>query len=206
MGLSPKITLAVRLLAVVAVVPAAGLTACSGLDAGIDYPSDLPSDLGPHLLTPENQRDPPIAFNLMKIAPQACDKIDTHAVASPLNQEDFSRFLEGQGLKIEPRKARDNLYWYDFPNGDPAPKNFVRLRLAVLGDTAHAAADLHQSILEHGPGWWGVRRSNLAVLGPIGNVDQIMEFAGRTKLACWGVLTVGGRDDDFVIPGGYMEF
>jgi hypothetical protein len=199
MGLSPKIT------PIVMVLAAAGLAACSGLDAGIDYPSDLPSDLGPHLLTPENQRDPPIAFNLMKIAPQACDKIDTHAVVSPLNQEDFSRFLQDQGLKLEARKARDNLYWYDFPNGDPAPKNFVRLRLAVLGDTAHAAADLHQSILEHGPGWWGVRRSNLAVLAPKASVHDALAFALKYKLPCWGIFTYGGLDDAYVVSGPYNE-
>ena len=38
-----------------------GLTACVGLESGIDYPNDLPSDLGPFLLTPENQPDPPIS-------------------------------------------------------------------------------------------------------------------------------------------------
>ena len=25
------------------------------------------------------------------------------------------------------------------------------------------------------------------------------------SLACWGVLTVAGRDDTFVVPGGYRE-
>jgi hypothetical protein len=198
MGLPTKITLLVSALA-------AGLAACSGLDAGIDYPSDLPSDLGPHLLTPENQRDPPIAFNLMKIAPQACEKIDTHAVALPLNQEDFSRFLEAQGVKIEPRKARNNLYWYDFPNGERAPKNFVRLRLAVLTDTPHASADLHQSILEHGPGWWGVRRSNLAVLAPKASLHDALAFALKYKLPCWGIFTYGGLDDAYVVSGPYSE-
>jgi hypothetical protein len=184
---------------------AALLPACSGLDAGIDYPSDLPSDIGPQLLTPENQQGPPIAFNLMKIAPQACDKIDTHAIATPLNQEDFSRFLEAQNVKIEPRKARNNLYWYDFPNGDPAPKNFVRLRLAVLSDTPHASADLHQSILEHGPGWWGVRRSNLAVLAPKASLHDALAFALKYKLPCWGMFTYGGLDDAYVVSGPYGE-
>jgi hypothetical protein len=183
---------------------ALGLTACSGLDAGIDYPSELP-DPSPHLLTPENQRDPPIAFNRVKIAPQACEKIDTHTATSKLNQEDFTRFLESQGLKIEPRKARDNLYWYDFPNGEKAPKNFVRLRLAVLEDAVHASADLHQSILEHGPGWWGVRRSNLAVLAPKTGLSEALAFALKHKLPCWGIFTYGGLDDAYVIPGPYGE-
>src|SRR5512146_1900028 len=66
-----------------------GLTACSGLYSGIDYPGDLP-DPGPHLLTPENQRDPSIGFNAAKVAPSACEKIDTLPVTGKLNQEDFA--------------------------------------------------------------------------------------------------------------------
>jgi hypothetical protein len=182
----------------------AALFGCAGLNAGIDYPSGLP-DPSPHLLTPENQRDPAIAFDKMKIAPQACDKIDTHAVTSPLNQEDFTRFLEGQGVKVEPRKARDNLYWYDFPNGEAPPNNFVRMRLAVLADSPHASADLHQSILEHGPGWWGVRRSNLAVLAPRAGLPDALAFALKYKLPCWGMFTYGGLDDAYVVSGPYAE-
>jgi hypothetical protein len=181
-----------------------GLTACSGLYAGIDYPDDLP-DPGPHLLSPENRQDPWIAFNRVKIAPSACEKIDTHSMTGKLNQEDFSRFLESQGLKIEPRKARDNLYWYDFPNGNDAPKNFVRLRLAVLEDAPHASADLHQSVLEHGPGWWGVRRSNLAVLAPKTSLSEALAFAVKYKLVCWGIFTYAGLDDAYVVPGPYAE-
>jgi hypothetical protein len=180
------------------------LSACTGLQSGIDYPSNLP-DPGPHLLTPENQRDPDIKFDKMKIAPHACDKVDTHAVTAPLNQEDFTRFLEGQGVKLEARKARDNLYWYDFPNGESPPNNFVRLRLAVLQDSAHASADLHQSILEHGPGWWGVRRSNLAVLAPKAGLPDALAFALKYKLPCWGMFTYGGLDDAYVVSGPYAE-
>jgi hypothetical protein len=181
-----------------------GLTACSGLYSGIDYPGDLP-DPGPHLLTPWNTSDPPVAFNAFKIAPSACEKVDAHAVTGKLNQEDFTRFLEAQGVKIEPRKARDNLYWYDFPNGQDAPRNFVRLRLAVLDDQAHASADLHQSVLEHGPGWWGVRRSNLAILAPKTSLREALAFAVKYKLVCWGVFTYAGLDDAYVVPGPYAE-
>jgi hypothetical protein len=184
---------------------ALGLTACSGLDAGVDYPRDLPSDIGQHLLTPENLANPTIAFNRLKIAPSACDKVDTHPITQPLNQEDFTKFLSNQGLKIEPRKARNNLYWYDFPNGEAAPKNFVRLRLAVLEDQPHASADLHQSLLEHGPGWWGARRSNLALLAPKTSLHEALAFALKYKLVCWGVFTYAGNDDAYVVPGPYGE-
>ena len=181
-----------------------GLSACNGLYAGVDYPGDLP-DPGPHLLTPENQHDPAIGFNSFKIAPSACEKVDAHSATGKLNQEDFTRFLETQGLKIAPRKARDNLYWYDFPNGQDAPKNFVRLRLAVLPDPPHASANMHQSVLEHGPGWWGVRRSNLAILAPKTSLHEAVAFAIKYKLVCWGVFTYAGMDDAYVVPGPYAE-
>lgn len=181
-----------------------GLTACGGLRSGIDYPDGLP-DPGPHLLTPENQPDPSIGFNAVKIAPSACEKVDTHSMTGKLNQEDFSRFLETQGLKIQARKARDNLYWYDFPNGGEAPNNYLRLRLAVLADQPHASADMHQSVLEHGPGWWGVRRSNLAVLAPKTSLSEALAFAIKYKLVCWGVFTYAGLDDAYVVPGPYAE-
>jgi hypothetical protein len=182
-----------------------GASGCSGIDAGIDYPSDLPGDLGPQLLTPENGPDPGLGFSRFKIAPDACKGIDTHAITQPLNQDDLSRFLEGQGLKLTAKKARGNLYWYDFPNGREAPNNFVRLRLAVLDDTAGAAKDLHASLLEHGPGWWGVRRSNLAVLAPRASLHDAMAFALKHKLVCWGVFTIAGNDDAYVVPGPYSE-
>ena len=93
----------------------------------------------------------------------------------------------------------------DNPNGEAAPKNFVRLRLAVLEDSPHASADLHQSILEHGPGWWGARRSNLALLAPRASLHDALAFAIKYKLACWGVFTYGGLDDAYVVPGPYGE-
>jgi hypothetical protein len=183
---------------------ALGLTACSGLDAGIEYPSDLP-DVGSQLITPENGPDPALGFSRFKVSPEACKGIDTHPIVQPLTQEDFSRFLETQGLKIEPKKARSNLYWYDFPTGKDAPYNFVRLRLAVLDSSPGAAADLHTSLLEHGPGWWGVRRSNLAILAPKASLRTGVSFAIKYKLACWGMFTYAGNDDAYVVPGPYSE-
>ncbi len=186
---------------------ALGLTACSGvsgLDPGVEYPGDLP-DVGPHLLTPENFRDPSIAFNKVKVAPNACEKIDTHPITQPLNQEDFIKYFEAQGVKIVPRQARNNLYWYDIPNGNDPPNNFVRLRLAVLEDAPHASADLHASLLDHGPGWWGVRRSNLAILAPKAGLHDALAFAIKYKLICWGMFTYSGNDDAYVVSGPYTE-
>ena len=195
-----------RVLARVAVASLTlGLSACSGLDAGVEYPSDLPDDIGPMLLSPENEADPSIGLNRFKFSPELCKDIDTHTITQPLNQEDFSRFLEARGVKIEAKKARENLYWYDFPNGEDPPNNFVRLRLAILADANEAAKDLHQSLLEHGPGWWGVRRSNLAILAPKAGLREALRFAIKHKLPCWGVFTYTGNDDAYVVPGPYGE-
>jgi len=184
---------------------ALSLSACSGIDSGIDYPSDLSTDFGSKITTPENGPDPSVGFNEFKITPETCQGIDLHPITDRLTPEDFARFLETQGVKIEPKKARGNLYWFDFPNGQEAPNNFVRLRLAVLNDAKGAAADLHASLLEHGPGWWGVRRSNLAVLAPKASLKEALAFALKYKLVCWGAFAYTGNDDVYGIPGPYAE-
>lgn len=181
-----------------------GLSAlgCSGIDAGVDYPSDLP-EIDQQVATPEGEADPSISLGEFKIREEVCKDLDTRPMTQPLTPEDFTRFLELQGLKVTPKKARGNLYWFDFPNGEE--KGFVRLRLAVLDSANGAAKDLHTSLLEHGPGWWGVRRSNLAVLAPKASLREAVAFAVKHKLPCWGVLTYAGLDDAYVVPGPYGE-
>lgn len=183
---------------------ALGLSAlgCSGIDAGVDYPGDLP-DIDNQVATPEGDADPSISLGEFKFRPELCKDIETRPVTQPLTLDDFARFLEVQGVKITPKKARGNLHWFDFPNGEE--KGFVRLRLAVLGDSNAAAKDLHASLLEHGPGWWGVRRSNLAVLAPKASLREAAAFAVKHKLPCWGVFTYAGLDDAYVVPGPYGE-
>jgi hypothetical protein len=180
---------------------AIALAGCTGLDAGVDYP-DESGDWERHLIGPENDADPSVSFGEFKIHPDACKGIPTQPVVQPLTPDDLARFLDSQGAKIQPRRARTNLYWFDFPNGDGG---FVRLRLAVLSDTNAAAKDLHASLLEHGPGWWGVRRSNLAVLAPKAGLSEALGFAMKHKLVCWGVFTYAGVDDAYVVPGPYAQ-
>jgi hypothetical protein len=81
----------------------------------------------------------------------------------------------------------------------------LRFRIAILPNAGAAGRELHEALLQHGEGWWGVHRSNLAVLAPPGTLADTVIFAARTRLACWGVVTVAGRDDTYVIPGGYTE-
>lgn len=177
--------------------------ACSGIDAGVEYPGDLPTDIDRHLATPENEAEPSLTLGEFKIRPEVCNGIDTHPVVQKLAPDDLSRFLAAQGAgSITPKQARTNLYWFDFPARDGS---FVRLRLAVLDDAHLAARDLHDSLLQHGPGWWGVRRSNLAVLAPKASLREALAFAIKHKLVCWGMFTYTGNDDAYVVPGPYAE-
>ncbi len=186
---------------------ALGAAACSGIDAGVEYPDDLPSDFDQHLVTPENEAGPSITLGQFKIKPDICKGIDTHPISQVLAPDDLSRFMETQGATIQPKKARGNLYWFDFPTKDKedGSKAFVRLRLAVLETADGATKDLHSSLLLHGPGWWGVRRSNLAVLAPKADLDEALGFAIKFKLVCWGVFTYAGNDDAYVVPGPYSQ-
>lgn len=112
-------------------------------------------------------------------------------------------FLKRQQLDVRLERPRaDLVYAVVTGAGTQSP---VRLRIAILKDAEAAGLELHEAILEHGQGSWGVHRSNLAVLGPVGDYRDDIVFAAKTKLACWGVFTVAGRDDTFVVPGGYME-
>lgn len=140
-----------------------------------------------------------------RIKPEVCrDVAENKPESAFLDENALVGFLQRQGFHTKLVRARSDLAYVDVTDaGGTEP---VRLRVAILPNAHAAGSDLHHAILQHGPGSWGVHRSNLAVLAPIGSVDQIVELAARTKLACWGVLTVAARDDDFVVPGGYMEF
>jgi len=196
--------LSLPLVACLLTASAAMSTGCVGLDAEVAYP-DSSLDVGPSVLTPEGESGPSLSVGEFKIARKACEGIDTHPITQTLTPDDLTRFLEAQGVKFAVKKARGNLYWFEFPTGEEAPNDQVRLRLAVLDSPNAAAEDLHRSLLEHGPGWWGFRRSNLAVLAPRADLEDALQFALERKLACWGVLTVADTDDAYVIPGPYGE-
>ncbi|HSN97672.1 MAG TPA: hypothetical protein VLS89_05215, partial [Candidatus Nanopelagicales bacterium] len=195
---------AVRAAALAAVPLALAAAGCSGIDAGVDYPDNLPvGEVGQHLSTPENEPEPALTLGQFKIKPEVCQGVDTHTISQPLPPDDLARFLESIGANnIQPKKARGNLYWFDFParrDADETGRRFVRLRLAVLDNPDAAARDLHDTLLLHGPGWWGVRRSNLAVLAPKADLDEALAFAIKYKLVCWGVFTYAGNDDAYVV-------
>jgi hypothetical protein len=121
---------------------------------------------------------------------------------APLTEEALASFLQTKGYEVRKLRARSDLVYLDVKHSDGTS---LRLRVAILSDAHAAGRELHQAILDHGPGSWGVHRSNLAVLAPIGSLGQIVHFSVKSKLACWGVLTAAGLDDTFVIAGGYTE-
>lgn len=147
--------------------------------------------------------DGSLAPGRMRLKPSVCDGMkELRPEYKTLREDAVIEFLKTQGVELTRKeKARADLvyYWVTF-EGKP-----VRLRVAILPSAQEAGRELHEAILQHGAGSSGVHRSNLAVLFPIGDPDQVIAFAVKTKLACWGVLTMAGRDDDFVVPGGYTE-
>jgi hypothetical protein len=138
----------------------------------------------------------------MRLKPSACQGELLKPEYAPLSEGALVKFLTAHGYESRIVRARGDLVYVDIMNAGEHP---VRLRVAILNDPPAAGRELHEAILQHGPGSWGVHRSNLAVLAPIGDPDEVVSFAVKTKLACWGVFTMAGLDDTFVVPGGYLE-
>jgi hypothetical protein len=162
---------------------------------------------GPYLVPPV-ENDPYLqrteVEGRVRIRPEVCRNVPENAPEERrLDEGSLISFLERQGFKTSTERARADLVYVDVRSAEEEP---VRLRVAILDDAEAAGQNLHRALLEHGPGAWGVHRSNLAVLSAQGTGRQAVTFAGRTKLACWGVLTIADRNEAFVIPGGYMEF
>jgi hypothetical protein len=178
---------------------------CYGLDAGSSYPDYPSKEVEPHLLSPELESDPSISLNRVIIRDELCEGLDPSTETRQLAQDDLSRFLDKAGIPQVEVKARGNLFWFDFPGEDPDDGDVVRLRLAILADAKQAADELHRSLLEHGPGWWGLRRSNLSILAPKASLSVALAFVVKHKLACWGMMSYTGLDDVYVVPGPYME-
>lgn len=139
----------------------------------------------------------------VRLTPTICKGIDISQEYRILTAEAFIDYFRHQGFNISQTKARADLILVTVSGRDlPEP---IQFRVATLSSAGEAGRHLHLALLQHGKGRWGVHRSNLAVLGPEGSYDDIVAFAARTQLACWGVLTLAGLDDTYVIAGGYAE-
>lgn len=137
----------------------------------------------------------------VRLKDQSCQGFDLSPEKRLLSQQDLREHLDKRGIKYKVAIERDDLHLFDVElHGETA-----RLRVATLDSEREAGRHLHLALLEHGQGYWGVHRGNLAVLGPEAAVEEAIGFALETGLACWGVLTAAGRDDTFVVGGGYTE-
>lgn len=137
-----------------------------------------------------------------------CDGFDLRPDYAQLNEASFLSFLERQKFgvdaqrqQVDPKRPELHYVFVTVPGFTEA----VPLRIAVLPTADDAARSLYEAVLLYGTGSWGVHRGNLAVLGPRASSDDAIAFAATTKLACWGTFTIAGRDDAFVVPGGYTE-
>ncbi len=144
----------------------------------------------------------------LRFRPEVCDGFDLRPDYGTLNEASFIRFLQQQHYDVQVQRqqvdAKDRELDYVFVS-IPGIAQPVPLRIAVLQNGDDAGRSLLEGVLQRGTGSWGVYRSNLAVLGPIGSSSDDVAFAAATKLACWGTFTIAGRDDAFVVPGGYAE-
>jgi hypothetical protein len=139
----------------------------------------------------------------LRFKPGLCDAQELRPDGQTLSEGNLIEFLSRQQLDVRIERPRSDLIYLVVSGaGTDVP---VRLRVAVLKNADEAGAELHQALLQHGSGAWGVRRSNLAVLGPIGSLDDDLTFAAKTRLACWGMFMTSGRDDAYAVPGGYRE-
>ena len=139
----------------------------------------------------------------LRFKPGLCDAQELVPDGRQLTEAHIIEFLNRQQLDVRIERPRtDLIYLVVSGAGTDVP---VRLRVAILKNADEAGGELHNALLQHGPGAWGVRRSNLAVLGQSGSLDDDLTFAAKTRLSCWGMFMTAGRDDTYAVPGGYRE-
>jgi hypothetical protein len=134
---------------------------------------------------------------------EVCAGVPMAPEVGQLSFEKVVAFLRENGFTGKISRERADLQYIDVPVD---AKHSVRLRIAVLPSAARAGEDLHEGMTRQGTGSWGVHRGNVAILGPVGHVDDIVDFAAKTKLACWGLLSIQDGDDTIAVPGAYLEF
>lgn len=154
-------------------------------------------------VTDREGKPPSPELGELRFRPGLCDGEDTLPERRQLDEGNLIAYLQRQGVDVRVERQRADLVYLSLAGvGTKSP---VRLRVAILESREAAGRELHEGILQHGQGSWGVHRANLAVLGPVGTLEDDIRFAAKLKLPCWGVFTVAGLDDTFVIPGAYLE-
>ncbi|HEU4576707.1 MAG TPA: hypothetical protein VFS67_00535 [Polyangiaceae bacterium] len=151
----------------------------------------------------DSRREAPEPLAAMVFREKVCAGRELAPQYSRLDENDLLDFLRSQQLPVRVERPRTDLSYVLVD--DPRTRAPARLRVAILQDADQAGRELAEALVQHGQGAWGVHRSNLAVLGPVGDPTHDLVFAAQIGLVCWGVFTVRGREDTFVIPGGYRE-
>jgi hypothetical protein len=194
---TPRIRARWRVMAGAACVLAPCLLACAGLQPD---PYRATSAWSPHL----HPRGGPEGADLAgaQLRSDVCAGQDLRPDHARLSEADLVQFLQVRDTNVTVERPRGDLAYVSLPGLDGER---LRLRVAVLSTPDEAGRELALAIAQHGKGSWGVHRSNLAVLGPARAAGQVIELVSKTKLACWGVLTLGSGEDVYVIPGGYRE-
>jgi hypothetical protein len=181
---------------------AASMVLLASLTGGCSHPYRLPSTSG---VSARAQVDNGLSLGSARFRPSVCEGVDLSPEYGTLDERAIMAFFKAHGVPYREIRARSDLFYVEFQL-NPDRDEWVRLRVATLATAHEAGEELHRAILQNGKGSWGIHRANLAVLAPIGDVDNIIALAAKTKLACWGVVTVAANSDDaFVIPGAYRE-
>ena len=149
----------------------------------------------------ESGGDESTHLSQLRFKETSCNGYDLTPEKEILTISSLKEHLRYRAISFTVTQERDNLHLFDIDvQGEKS-----QLRVATLKTAREAGRHLHQALLEHGRGYWGIHRSNVAVLAPAGSVDEAAGFALKTGLLCWGVFTQAARDDSFVVPGGYFE-
>ncbi len=173
-------------------------SACGGLQSEKFGPA---TDLSPHLYPRGGLRGDAVGGLMLRR--DVCEGEDLRPAQEPLDEAALVRFLERHGGVGDIERPRGDLAYVTLPAA--GGKKGLRLRVAMLASADDAGRELAAAIAQHGAGSWGVHRSNLAILGPVEEPAAVIELVSTTKLACWGVLTIGSGADVYVVPGGYRE-
>jgi hypothetical protein len=140
--------------------------------------------------------------------PDVCAHVDLAPDYRNLNETSLVGFLRSQQIDArverQPVEAHKPDLVFVFVTV-PGVSQTVPLRVAILTSPDDAGRALFDALVQRGAGAWGVHRSNVAVLGPVGSNEDDVSFAAKTRLACWGTFTFADSGDTFVVPGGYTE-
>lgn len=140
--------------------------------------------------------------------PDVCAHVDLAPDYRNLNETSLVAFLRGQQIEArverQPVEAHKPDLVFVFVTM-PGIAQTVPLRVAILTSADDAGRALYDALIQRGTGAWGVHRSNVAVLGPVGSSEDDLAFAAKTRLSCWGTFTLADSGDAFVVPGGYLE-